>query len=323
MARYYRSGRRYRRGYGGRYWRRSWWRRSVSSAQKQGTRRFSVSIPVEGVASAPVGNGTANSYVLGFQPFYNSNNANPAYPEYFKKNGNLVGNNLFSTYTQLYDEVKLNSVSLQLAVVGLPAQHTAVKVVTGVDRHCTLEDIRSAGTLANLMGSAESSSRMFTSLTNAKVYRYFRARDRQERETFVDSSLGTQAFSPAEGVTYNLGGLLEFMNCHSLYGALNPLISVGFSLAGNVAADSNVTFQYRVVWNLTFRNPKYGVTGAGRGDLFLRGEGDDEVKGESELDEETIKKLKGLLHEDVQLPLVDEDTRMSMDDDGDKDEKGS
>lgn len=310
MARYYRSGRRYRR-YGGRYWRRNWWRRGVARAQKQGTRRFTISIPIEGFGSVPIGATSYNSTPCGFTPFLSTNRA-AGTPTKVNTMGSLIGSNLFSTYCNLYDEVKLNSVYLEVAVTGLPESKQAVKVVTCVDRHATIDDIDTFYSVPNMLGSAECDSKMFTSLTYAKVSRYFRARDRQENTIFVDSTLGTVEMLPGTVNVYTNGGIKEFLDNGNLYGALNPLISLGFVLGSATTAASTISFQYRVVWNLTFRNPKYGASSASRGVSDVKGDVSD---GE-------IERLKMIAHEDVQLPLTDEDTRMSMDD-YDKVEKGS
>ena len=264
MPRFYRYPyRRYRRS-GGRYWRRSWWRRGVTRVQKQGTRRFSVSIPVEGSASIGVSASSLNSNSCGFQPFFNTNRAGGTATRDHCV-GTLVGNNLFSTYCNLYDEVKLNSFYVEIAVTGLPESKQAVKVVTCIDRHATIDDIDSSYTVANMMGSAECDSKMFTSLNYSKVSRYFRARDKQERDIFVDSSLGTRVVTLEDQSTYQIAGIKEFLENGNLYGAFNPLMSLGFVLASSPAASSTVSFQYRVVWNLTFRNPKYGSSSVGRG----------------------------------------------------------
>lgn len=324
MARYYRRGyRRYRRG-GGRYWRRNWWRRGTTSSQKSGTRRFNISIPVEGYGSVAVNGGESKSFSFAFEPFYNSQPPATSLEKYYIY-GNVVQSNLFATYCSLYDEVKLNSCSVQLAVTGLPENKQAVKIVSSVDRHCNLDDLRTYRSGDWISGSAESDTRMFTSLMNAKMFRYFRARDMQERTVFVDSTGGTRIYSPSQGVTYNTAGLVEFLDTGSLYGAFNPIIYYCFYLGAAPVSAGTVSFQYRVVWNLTFRNPKFGTQGGSAKGVDMKSVEDDVEGADSELDEETIKKLKALLHEDVQLPLSEEDTRMSMDDgeEDDKEKKGS
>lgn len=261
----------YRRNWGYRYWGR---RYGVQRAQQQGTRRFSVSIPIEGAASIGVAANSVNSSSCGFQPFFNTNRAGGTATRDHCV-GTLVGNNLFATYCNLYDEVKLNSFYVEIAVTGLPESKQAVKVVTCIDRHATIDDIDSSYTVTNMMGSAECDSKMFTSLNYSKVSRYFRARDKQERDIFVDSSLGTRVVTLEDTSTYQIAGIKEFLDNGNLYGAFNPLMSLGFVLGSSPAASATVSFQYRVVWNLTFRNPKYGSSSVSRGVGMLMSDGVD------------------------------------------------
>lgn len=291
MPRFYRySSRRYRR-YGGRYWRRNWWRRGVSRAQKQGTRRFGICIPIEGAGSVSVSGGATNSAVFGFNPFFNSNRGEGTATR-LNSYGSLIGNDLFTTYTNLYDEVKVNSVYIELAIANTVGTSNAIKVVSSVDRHATLSDINQVANLSQLSAAAESDCKMFTSLTYAKVSRYFRARDRQESTIFVDSSLGTVQ---PEG-TYTNAGLKEFLENGNLYGAFNPLVRFGFMVGAAPLAAATVGFQYRVLWNLTFRNPKYGQNVSFQRSMRSVGEGVDEV----------VKSV-----DDEVLPDVEEDTKKS------------
>lgn len=325
MARYRRGYRRYRRRYRSGWPYRSWRRFGVSASQKSGTRRFTISIPVEGYCSVAVDANSHNSHSIGFTPFYNSTNTNAALPEFNHRNGNLVQNNLFITYCSLYDEVKINSMSVAVSVDGAPQGTNGVKVVSCVDRHVTLNDIRTAYLVSNMFGSAESSSRMFSSLQNAKVYRYIPARDIGEKTSFFDSTLGTLNYG-----NYQLAGPLEFISNTSLYGCYNPIVFFGFSFSTAPLAAGTVYVQYRVTYNLTFRNPKYGGSINSRGEGFseMKSEVVEDMKGvedvgeESELDEETVRKIKALLHEDVQLPLTLDEKKDEMVDD-EKDEKVS
>jgi hypothetical protein len=287
----------------------------VSRAQSQGTRRFNISIPIDGYMSAPVPASNVFSNSVAFQPFYNSN-APDAAAESSHRLGSLLNSNLFTTYCGLYDEVKLNSVSLSVAVTSVPESKSAVKVYTCLDRHCNLNDIRSNYPTANMGVSAESSSVMFTSLDRSKIYRYFSARDRQERDTFFDATLGVVSYSPSQGVTWNMSGPLEFLEGGSLYGAFNPIIYLGFQLGSSPAAAGNVAFQFRVVWNLTFRNPKYGVNGNAKGVSFsdMKSEVVEEKKSESGVSEGSALRKKEKVDEPVYEESVIPDDEVEMDD---------
>lgn len=314
----------YRRRYRSRWPYRSWRRFGVSSAQKSGTRRFSISIPVEGYRSVGVAANSHVSYSVGFTPFYNSTNGNTGDAEYSHHVGTLVGHNLFTTYCQLYDEVKLNSMSVSISVDQVPVGTSGVKVISCVDRHVTLNDIRQVYPVGNMTGSAECDSKMFSSLQNARVYRYFAARDVGERTSFFDSTLGQENYTDG-GNTYTMAGPLEFIQNTSLFGCFNPIVFLGFSFSAAPNAAGTVYFQYKVTYNLTFRNPKYGGTGNAKGEGFedMKSEVVEEIKSESEgsvmkkLDDEmeetpVLKKKKVVIveenddDEDELNPLLDE-----------------
>lgn len=304
----------YRRGYS-RTWARSrWpyrsWRRfGVSSAQKSGTRRFSISIPIEGYSSVGVAANSHVSYPVGFTPFYNSDNAVTTDPEISHHAGTLVGNSLFATYCQLYDEVKLNSVSFSVAVDQTPTGTNGVKIVSCIDRHATLDDIRGAYTVGQMSSSAEADSKMFSSLQNARVYRYFAARDIGERTSFFDCTLGTQSYTVGQN-TYNMAGPLEFIRNTSLFGCYNPIIFVGFSFSSAPAAAGIVYFQYKATYNLTFRNPKYGGYAASKGEGFSDMKSDvieSVKKDDDEMEEAPTLKKKKVVYEEEDIPDDEEE----------------
>lgn len=244
---------------------RSWRRNSVYRSQTNGTRRFSVSIPVEAYASVPVVSGSRNTYSIVFQPWYTSNSASATVPDYYSKYGNVINNGVYQIYTRLYDEVKIDGVSLQVAVQGLPTSVNGFKCVSAVDRHYALSDISSIQGVSRLMGAPESMSKTFTSLQNAKIYRSFWARDIGERTTFADSSLGTKDIAQTQTVpAYQMAGLTEFLN-DATYQVFCPGITLGFELGAAPASAGTVEIQYKIVWKFTFRNPKYGGGTLSRG----------------------------------------------------------
>lgn len=298
----------YRRG--SRWPYRSWRRWGTSRSQKSGTRRFSVSIPVEGYRSVGVASNSHVSYSVAFTPFYSSANTDTSDPEYSHHIGNLIGHNLFTTYCQLYDEVKLNSMSISIAVDQVPAGSNGVKIISCVDRHATLNDIRGQYLTQNMAGSAESDSRMFSSLQNARVYRYLAARDISERTNWFDCTLG-QANYTTGGNTYAMAGPLEFIQNSSLFACYNPIVFVGFSFSAAPAAAGTVYFQYKVTYNLTFRNPKFGGSGAAKfgdmlGDVISDVKREEDESGEVEestgMEETPVLKKKKVVYEEEVLP---------------------
>lgn len=302
---------------------RSWRRSGVARSQQQGNRRFTVSIPIEGYGLVGVLANQRYSRVMMFQPFYNSDSDGAT--DGLSKYGNVVGNEVFQIYCRLYDEVKVDSMSVQIAVQGLPAGVNGFKLVSAVDRHVNLHDIFNLQTTAQLFGSPESMSRVFTSLQNAKQYRVVYARDLGERTTFCDSTLGTRDVAAAGGVdAYQQRGLLEFLN-EGLYSCFVPGISVGFECSSSPATAGYCTVQYKCVYKFTFRNPKYsGIGGMSRGvetfsearaaemsDLKERSESDGIVEEEKEA---PVKKKEKVVYEEEVLP-DDDDTLIDDDDD--------
>lgn len=314
----------YRRGYRSRWPYRSWRRFGVSSAQKSGTRRFSISIPVEGYTSIGVAANSHLSLAAGFTPFYSSSNQAAGDVEITHHNATLVGNSLFTTYCQLYDEVKLNSVAFSISVDQTPTGTNGVKIVSCIDRHVTLDDIRANYTVGQMSASAEADSRMFSSLQNARMYRYFGARDVGERTSFFDCSLGTQSYTVGQN-TYNMAGPLEFIKNNSLFGCFNPIIFVGFSFSSAPSAAGVVYCQYKVTYNLTFRNPKYGGYSSSKGEGFsdMKSELIEEVKAESEdkkFDEIAERVIKKMKEGDGDVVVVKREKDELLDDEAEEDD---
>lgn len=296
-------------------YRRSYWRRGgVGAAQKQGTRRFKLLIPVEGTASVPVPANRNYSYVCGFEPYYASTAASDSNPDRYSQFGNVVTTPLFQTYCKLYDEVKLNSVRLAVAVVKLPSGVSGFKAVTAIDRHCTIDDIYVRRPATQLMGSAECQTKMFTSLDYAKLFRRFYARDLQEKSIFIDSTIGQQDVPSSGGIpAITRTGIKEFLDAGSCYSAFNPMIDVGFVFANGPTADDVVVMQYTIQYEFVFRNPKFAISSVSKGLDFDTKVVEEEKSDEMEEEKPVLKKKKVVIEEeddddddDELNPLLDE-----------------
>lgn len=281
-------------------YRRSYWRRGgVGSSQQSGTRRFKLMVPIEGTGSLNVALGNSLTSVGGFQPYYTSNSV--AGNDVLKKFANVVSTPLFQTYCKLYDEVKLDSMKLRIAVVKLPAGVSGFKCVTTVDRHCTIDDIFNPQTGNQMVGSAECQTRMFTSLQNAKIYRNIYARDLSERTNFLDSTLGSV---DVDGVTRS--GIKDFIESGTAWSAFYPIINVVFQLGTAATANDTLVFQFTCQYAFTFRNPKFAVSSVSKSLDFG-------AKSEDVMEEEPEEKKKKVVIEEENdedeeelNPLLDE-----------------
>lgn len=318
--------RRYRRGYP-RYYRRNWsrwpyrsWRRGVRSSQVAGNRRFNVVIPVQDAFSVEVDSSSFFSNVQATCPFYYNSNAQAA--SFRFTHGSLLLSQLYRVYTQLYDEVKINSVSMSFQLmngIGIGGTVPALKFITSWDRDCNYaECVNGTGvpTAENLITGSESQSILISNTSSQKVFRYNRATDLMEKCTFHDCTLGSSGTVIIDKVFAADTGNNRIGYCPSCFFVVNTAVKPeeGTKFTFNISLE--------IKYNVTFRNPKYGLAAGNAKGLMDSKFGGDDVSGASEIDEETIKKLKALLHEDVQLPITEEDTRMSMEDD-EKDEKVS
>lgn len=296
---YYRSYRKRNSPY------RSWRRNSVYRAQANGTRRFSVAIPVSGQVNIPVVNGTMFSSTFSFFPFASYTNSSPI-TAIQSCLGNLYFNNIWYTYCNLYDEVKLNSFSVRLSVLSVPVDGKGAFIESCLDRHCTVHDLENIRGHADIQNSAEVQNNQFTSLDRATVFRFYRARDAGERTNFFDASsqdVVDTAHDPAQWgrrqlQDWGLGG----------GGNFSPLLEFYIRLLSPPADNSNILISYNVVWYLTFRNPKASVGAATRGltmsDLKLDAIRD-MMDDESELNKKKVKFEEPVYEEEV-LPDDDE-----------------
>lgn len=311
-----------------RYWRRGgWFNSGVRRAQTQGVRRFTISIPVEETFALNVdANALDQTSLYGVFPFMNSTLTDTR-AEHRNCHCNLLISDVFRTYCGLYDEVKLNSVSVGISVMSVPVG-TGFKIYTMIDRHGNLTDTLSYAALATKTTGSEVDSSVFTSLQRAKYYRYFRARDIGERTSFFDASYGEKTLpqytSGGAQVASHANIVNEDWYNNAVGTAFCPLIQFGLKFSTNAVQGTSATINLTVRYNLTFRNPKYDVSVAPNRALSVsdmrkavveevkEDAEDDEVKmkddeKEDEMEETPVLKKKKVVYEEEVLPDVEDE----------------
>lgn len=258
MAFYRRSFRRYRAtpyrsGFNRSWRRRGWYRRGTAYNQRQGRRTFNVSIPVENVLSVTVPANNSWSGALTTCPFMADQ---PATAVRFAVS--LLHSLLYRTYTRLYDQAKINSVSLTFDLIsplGVGGLAPAIKVYTTWDRcYDSLDAGGSPPSVNALVNGSESMCQMFVNNSRASLTRYNRASDLQERSSYHDCSYETTTVS---GVSFwkdiSWGDSCKFYS---------PSCCFAIQTGDTTTTDRVFPVSVRATYNVTFRNPKYGLSTA-------------------------------------------------------------
>lgn len=271
---YYRRG---RSGYGYRGYNRSWRRRGwsrrggLSRSSTQGSRRFSVVVPTQAVFNFTVPAGSYWSDLHAVSPY----SANPSSK---LVHASLVSSLLYRTYTRLYDQAKIDWVSVKISImtlVGAGGVSPAVKVVTSWDRDIGFNEVTGSNpsdypTTDSIQSGSESQTSLIVNNSRAVINRFNAASDLQERTVFHDCSLvsvggsnsyyvDSQYYAQSSQASKSVG------YCPGLYMALNAATSPG------EGSSFVFTCSLDVKWHVTFRNPKYGLSvGASKsaGDLI-------------------------------------------------------
>lgn len=253
-------GRAYRRWYGRRGWTRSW-RGGMSRRIASGTRTFSMTVPMENIFSVVFPANEYNSVVQCISPFwYNPSGANPEYmlcP--------LIQSQLYRTYCQLYDEVKIDWVSYEISIldpIGSGAgNYAAMRMWTAVDRRVTRGDLVDANeqpSAPQIRNMSSAQGTMFVNNSRAVVRRYLAASDLGERITYHDCSFSSSAvgsplqfydnawYAGASNITFFCPGLWFFLECVSTQ-----------------AAQHSCNVSVKCKYGVTFRNAKFGLAVTG------------------------------------------------------------
>lgn len=199
--------------------------------------------------------------------------------------GGLLNAPLYTTYSLLYDEMKLEGMKCQLAItspVGSGAgAYKSLQLYTAIDRKLCYDDMLTAKYPTVLQLQNYSSYIAATALNNniAKVTRSVYASDLFEKASFADASTVTYAsvaVSKYDTTTHAMAnGTADILTLTSnnyvpaqsgnkisfVAPAFNPCMYVGVSAPSDTggAGGSGVTILVDVMYYVTFRNPKYGL----------------------------------------------------------------
>lgn len=314
----YRSRTGYRRGYN-RYWRRNWARqRGVYRSQTAGNRRFNLTVPVSDVFELTTPAGAFWTNVKCLQPYVQTRGTVAC--------GSMVFSPLYRTYSALYDQVKINSVSVKMSilnVIGNGGIISAVKIFTMWDRDLQYGELSAANvpSVLALQNGAESQSSLIVNNSRGIIYRNNRASDIQERTVFHDCSVGRNVdngyydgcFANGAGYSHGLGyvpGMFFAIQTNDAPGE-------GMSYTFNISIE--------VKWNVTFRNPKYGLTAAQSGAKVsdLKAGVINEIKEEDDLladDEKKDEEASVDMTDEEVTALLEKLKKMKVSDEEKKDE---
>lgn len=277
MPRYYRfSGRRYRRyrRYR-RFYRRYRGRKRAINATSRS--RIRVKIPAQFQVKLTIPENEHDSNVATIAPLV-CNNA-PSSGSIFWRGG-LLSAPLYTTYSLLYDEMKLEGMKAQIAItspVGSGAgAYKSLQLYTAIDRKLTFDDMKNAKYPNVTQLKNYSSYIAATALNNniAKVTRSVYASDLFEKASFADASPVTYAgiaVSNGAGADANMDVLTLSSNQYipaqsgnrlTITGpAFNPCMYIGVTAPSDSggAGGSDVTLLCDIMYYVTFRNPKFGA----------------------------------------------------------------
>lgn len=262
----------YGRGYN-RYWRRRGWyrRRGTNRAQTAGNRRFKLTVPCNDLYSVTIAGGARRSGVHAISPF--CTNVGNNLPHHCL--GSAFLNASFISYCNLYDEVKVDWVSVTLECMeNIGANVNSVIVYTGIDRRSSYAELNSTGapfpSITDLIGSSSCVMSYMNSTAKRSVRRFFSASDLIERNQFVDTD-----FTNQNGVFLNTA----FFGAGANPNFWCPSVLFGVELSGNAPAGGyTVPFAYNIKWGFTFRGPKYASQAASSKSVEIESGGDVSVE---------------------------------------------
>lgn len=254
MPRFYR-----RRGYSRTFRRsrwpfRSWRRRSVVRAEQSGRRTFTCSIPSNSAFQLVVPARKYWSNLVAVSPYFYS-------PEMAACKCSLIASQLYRVYTTLYDQVKINGVTLKISVmtnIGAGGIVSAAKLVTQWDRDAQWKEVgegHDLPTTNSLESGSESQSKLIVNNTRAVVYRSNWAADLQEKSTYHDCSIDVS------------GSTWYDRQYHD--GPVGYSPSLFMALQSSTAPDTGSSYTFDIAveatWRVTFRNPKFGLSAGSSG----------------------------------------------------------
>lgn len=331
MARYYNRG-----------WRRSWYRRGGSRTSKQGSATFTCRIPVEDViqfkipATAEGGTEYRWSQLMCTCPYASFvGTTSAAEVKKYLTKASLLDSYLYRTYTKIYDQVKVNAVSVSIGLmegIGNAGQLAALRLYTNWDRDLAFEEITGTAlpsTPEELATGSESQSYLIVNNSRQVFRRYVVARDVQERTTYHDCSysshasgndipvgfLGDDQWAPVISMTPSLG-ITSRAYGHSRDCGFVPSLMMSLWSPTTFAADRVIPCSLKVVYSVTFRMPKFGLASGSPNRATISGLKMDAVEDvKAEIEEEKkeegspLKKKEKIVYEEEVLP--DDESLMS------------
>lgn len=261
--------------YGRRRWRRTGWYRSYgrgrrglrSSNYTSGRRRMTLRVPCEAQVQFTINAGDNWSTLGCIQPYMSFKSSSAGRGLGIAP---LVLSPLYRQYCMLYDEVKVDSVNVNGSIIdgiGIGGTFSGLSFCSSWDRRIEPGEIIPTGkpgiTPSTIQFGSESQSYLLTNNSRQLVHRWNRASDIQERTTFHDCSVASgvsgsylayydEAFVPMDS-SLNISSSCNIGYVPGLWMAFySPLVD------SSNARYVNVTF--KVVYTVTFRNPKYGLS---------------------------------------------------------------
>lgn len=280
---YYRRGygRTYRRWYGRRGWTRSW-RGGMNRRIQSGTRTFSMTVPVEGIYTCVIPANSYNTVVSAVSPFW----YNPGNVSVEMLQAPVVMSELYRTYCQLYDEVKIDWVSWEISVldvIGQGGTFSACRLWTTIDRKFCRQDVDGAPTAYQVRNASSAQGVMMVNNSRTVVRRYVAAYDLQERTSWHDCDVnGAGTTNMYDYAWYRANENLNFFS---------PALVYFMELNQAPAAQTALNVSVKAKYGITFRNAKFGLSAAQSKGVTVSSDGVDRT-GFEDLKKAAIEEVK-------------------------------
>lgn len=169
--------------------------------------------------------------------------------------GTLTALNTYQAYASLFDEFKLNSISVRFNVTRTLSgfADATTDFITCLDRHGNAEDITNRMTMNQVENSSSAVRTTFNGQSTFTTTRSYRATDFMEKYTFYDASYHEDGAVTGRYIDawYNNANNTGFTPL--IYSALKTTMATA-------AATRDITCTADITYNLTFRNPKNGIS---------------------------------------------------------------
>jgi hypothetical protein len=238
--------------------------------------------------------------------------------------GSLLDSYLYRTYTKIYDQVKINAVSVSIGLmegVGNVGQLSALRLYTNWDRELAFEEITGTNipsTPEELSTGSESQSYLIVNNSRQTFRRYVYARDPQERNIYHDCSykiinsgnginvgyMGDEQWAPVIGGV----GIVARSYGNSRSCGFVPSLMMSVWSPTTFAADRVIPCSLKVTYSVTFRMPKFGLASSAptrTGISEMRMDAVEDVRAEVEdekKDETPVLNKKKVVYEEEVLP---------------------